>query len=164
MRDPPDPPITMTTCWRGSSMIAGHMEDWGRFPGSMRLAGPTGCGDRKSFISSLKRIPVLLPILLDPKLHPKTVGIERNWQLINLFNIMRVRQGLAEAQWWSDGLAPSEPGFNSRWYRYESLMLKVGHPAEIASCISKGRTAAGTSEPWAKESMTLHSDDVRYRN
>ena len=63
--------------WSSNTMV-GVMEESGRFPGAMKLAGEGGTpkeftipGVEKSSISLLNMMPVLLPRTLDPKL--KTV-------------------------------------------------------------------------------------------
>ena len=72
---PPEAPTTRFTIPSELTTILGHMEDSGRFPGFIKLAGDAGTpkaltvfGVEKSSISLLNRIPVRFPTTLDPKL------------------------------------------------------------------------------------------------
>jgi len=74
--DPPAPPIARTRSPFLSVIIVGHIEDIGRFPGSIKLAGEDGIpylfitfGEEKSFIWLLKMIPVLGDMNPHPKLN-----------------------------------------------------------------------------------------------
>lgn len=42
IREPPAPPIAITTSFFSFNMIVGVIEESGRFPGSMKLAGDGG--------------------------------------------------------------------------------------------------------------------------
>ena len=73
--DPPAAPATIFGLPFLSMITAGHMEDRGRFPGLMKLAGDGGMpnelvmfGEEKSSISSLKTSPVLWPMTPEPNL------------------------------------------------------------------------------------------------
>lgn len=73
--EPPAAPTTSLTLFVLSARTAGHMEDIGRFPGLMKLAGEGGMpnalvilGEEKSSISSLNKIPVLFPVTPEPNL------------------------------------------------------------------------------------------------
>ncbi len=72
---PPDAPFIKNGSPLLLTNIAGVMDDMGILPGTMKLDGEAGTpkalvvlGVEKSSISSLKIIPVLLPLTLDPKL------------------------------------------------------------------------------------------------
>lgn len=76
--EPPAAPTTSFTLFVLSARTAGHMEDIGRFPGLMKLAGEGGMpnalvilGEEKSSISSLNKIPVLFPVTPEPNLKNK---------------------------------------------------------------------------------------------
>lgn len=76
--EPPAAPTTSLTLFVLSAKTAGHMEDIGRFPGLMKLAGEGGMpnalvilGEEKSSISSLNKIPVLFPVTPEPNLKNK---------------------------------------------------------------------------------------------
>ena len=73
--DPPAAPITLATEPSGLMNIAGDMDDSGLLPGTMKLAGDGRSpkklvmfGEEKSSISSLKIIPVLIPLSFEPNL------------------------------------------------------------------------------------------------
>lgn len=75
IREPPAAPITSLASPVGITMTAGHIEDSGRLPGTIKFAGDGGMpkmlvifGEEKSSISSLKMIPVSSPRRLEPNL------------------------------------------------------------------------------------------------
>ena len=79
--DPPAAPTTILTSPRPSTNTDGHMDDSGRLPGSILLAGEGGIPKSlglsdvaKSSISSFQMMPVRFPNTSDPNLHKQIIN------------------------------------------------------------------------------------------